>query len=345
MATSIPPQSEEKSVTNSDSTKTENKSVARAVTYHSRELEILVGSHDQNLKLIEEKLGVQIVPRHDQLQIFGDEDAAQYAEDLLQRLLEIIRRRNTLSEEDLKYALQAVQREAVDDTDALLAEPLLLTPRGKPIRPKTAGQLRYVQAIANNDVAFCIGPAGTGKTYLAMAMAVNAMKEGRVSRIVLTRPIVEAGEELGFLPGDIMEKIDPYLRPLYDALIDVMGADRLQRHLRRGTIEVVPLAYMRGRTINDAFIVLDEAQNTSIGQMKMALTRMGLASKMVITGDITQVDLPASASSGLIHALEILKNIPGIAICRLTGHDIVRHDLVQRIVKAYDEAQTNSGDS
>ncbi|MCK4324223.1 MAG: PhoH family protein [Armatimonadetes bacterium] len=313
--------------------------------YGGRELETLVGHHDQNLKLIEDQLGVRIVPRDDQLQIFGDEQAAQDAEDLLQRLLEIIRRRDTLSDQDLKYALRAVQREAVDDTDALLAEPLLVTPRGKPIRPKTAGQMEYVRAMVQDDVVFCIGPAGTGKTYLAMAMAVRAMKEGSVSRIVLTRPIVEAGEELGFLPGDLMEKVDPYLRPLYDALIDVIGADRLQRHLRRGTIEVVPLAYMRGRTINDAIIVLDEAQNTSIGQTKMALTRMGLASRMIVTGDITQVDLPASVSSGLAHAIEILEKVPGIAVCRLTGHDIVRHDLVQQIVEAYDQAQTNSGDS
>ncbi len=288
---------------------------------------------------------MQIVPRDDQLQIFGDEQAAQDAEDLLQRLLEIIRRRDTLSEQDLKYALRAVQREAVDDTDALLAEPLLVTPRGKPIRPKTAGQMEYVRAMVQDDVVFCIGPAGTGKTYLAMAMAVRAMKEGSVSRIVLTRPIVEAGEELGFLPGDVMEKVDPYLRPLYDALIDVIGADRLQRHLRRGTIEVVPLAYMRGRTINDAIIVLDEAQNTSIGQTKMALTRMGLGSRMIVTGDITQVDLPASVSSGLAHAIEILEKVAGIGVCRLTGHDIVRHDLVQQIVEAYDQAQTNSGAS
>ena len=221
----------------------------------------------------------------------------------------------------------------------------MVTPRGKPIRPKTAGQMKYVQAKVQDDVVFCIGPAGTGKTYLAMAMAVRAMKEGSVSRIVLTRPIVEAGEELGFLPGDVMEKVDPYLRPLYDALIDVIGADRLQRHLRRGTIEVVPLAYMRGRTINDAIIVLDEAQNTSIGQTKMALTRMGLASRMIVTGDITQVDLPASVSSGLAHAIETLEKVPGIAVCRLTGHDIVRHDLVQQIVEAYDQAQTNSGAS
>ena len=288
---------------------------------------------------------MQIVPRDDQLQIFGDEAAAQDAEDLLQRLLEIIRRRDTLSDQDLKYALRAVQREAVDDTDALLAEPLLVTPRGKPVRPKTAGQMEYVRAMVQDDVVFCIGPAGTGKTYLAMAMAVRAMKEGSVSRIVLTRPIVEAGEELGFLPGDVMEKVDPYLRPLYDALIDVIGADRLQRHLRRGTIEVVPLAYMRGRTINDAIIVLDEAQNTSIGQTKMALTRMGLGSRMIVTGDITQVDLPASVSSGLAHAIEILEKVPGIGVCRLTGHDIVRHDLVQQIVEAYDQTHTNSGAS
>ncbi len=332
-------------MTDSEKTTTATNRPERSVRYGGRELQTLVGHHDQNLKLIEDQLGVRIVPRDDQLQIFGDEQAAQDAEDLLQRLLEIIRRRDTLSEQDLKYALRAVQREAVDDTDALLAEPLLVTPRGKPIRPKTAGQMEYVRAMVQNDVVFCIGPAGTGKTYLAMAMAVRAMKEGSVSRIVLTRPIVEAGEELGFLPGDVMEKVDPYLRPLYDALIDVIGADRLQRHLRRGTIEVVPLAYMRGRTINDAIIVLDEAQNTSIGQTKMALTRMGLGSRMIVTGDITQVDLPASVSSGLAHAIEILEKVPGIAVCRLTGHDIVRHDLVQQIVEAYDQAHTNSGAS
>ncbi len=289
------------------------------------------------MKLIEEQLGVQIVPRDDQLQIFGEEAAAEDAVELLKRLLTIIRRRQSLSEQDIKYALRAVQREAADDADALLSEALLVTPRGKPIRPKTAGQVEYVQAVADNDVVFCIGPAGTGKTYLAMALAVSAMKESRVSRIVLTRPIVQAGEELGFLPGDIMDKVDPYLRPVYDALIYVMGADRLQRHLRRGTIEVAPLAYMRGRTLDDAFIVLDEAQNTSIGQMKMALTRMGLGSKMIITGDITQVDLPQSAQPGLVHAIEVLGAVPGIAVCRLTGNDIVRHDLVQRIVRAYEQ--------
>ena len=301
-----------------------------------------MGAHDRNLKLIEDQLGVRIVPRDDQLQVFGDEQAAEDTVELLERLLAIIRRRHTLSDQDLKYALQAVQREAAEDADVLLAEPLLITPRGKPVRPKTAGQMEYVRAMTQNDVVFCIGPAGTGKTYLAMAMAVNAMKDGQVSRIVLTRPIVEAGEELGFLPGDVMEKVDPYLRPLYDALIDVIGADRLQRHLRRGTIEVVPLAYMRGRTINDAVIVLDEAQNTSIGQTKMALTRMGLGSRMIVTGDITQIDLPQSARSGLVHAIEVLGAVPGIAVCRLTGHDIVRHDLVQQIVEAYDQAQANT---
>ena len=329
-------------MTNAESPTAAPESPARLVTLRDNELEALCGPYDCNLKLIEEQLGVRIVPRGDQLQVFGQERGAEQTAQLLARLLAIIRRQQTLSEDELKYAVAAAQREALEEAEALLAEPLVITPRGKPIRPKTAGQLTYVQAAAAHDIVFCIGPAGTGKTYLAMAMAISAMKQGQVSRIVLTRPIVEAGEELGFLPGDIMEKIDPYLRPLYDALIDVVGTDRLQRHLRRGTIEVIPLAYMRGRTINDAFIVLDEAQNTSVGQMKMALTRMGLGSRMIITGDVTQVDLPKSTQSGLIHATKILAEVPGIAVCRLTGHDIVRHDLVQRIVRAYEHAHVSA---
>ena len=306
------------------------------------ELQPLVGAHDQNLRLIEERLGVEIVPRGEQLQVYGGGEAAQATQQLLNQLLAVIRQGRGLTDSDVHYALQATKRDAGEDAEALLSEPIIVTHRGKPIRPCTAGQVEYVQAIAECDVVFCIGPAGTGKTYLAMAMAVSAMREGRVSRIVLTRPLVEAGEELGFLPGDIMDKVDPYLRPLHDALHDIMGADRFHRHLSRGSIEVVPLAYMRGRTINDAFIVLDEAQNTTPGQAKMALTRMGLGSRMIVTGDITQTDLPATATSGLVHAIQVLEGVPGIRVCRMTGNDIVRHSLVQRIVSAYDKAEKQS---
>lgn len=220
-----------------------------------------------------------------------------------------------------------------------LEGPLIVTHRGRQVRAKTRGQIEYVRAAHNHDLVFCTGPAGTGKTYLAMAMAAAALRQGETSRVILTRPIVEAGEELGFLPGDIMEKVDPYLRPLHDALHDVMGADQFQRYLARGTIEVVPLAYMRGRTLNDAFIVLDEAQNTTPGQMKMALTRMGFGSKMIVTGDTTQTDLPAAIKSGLVHAIEVLGGLPGLAVVRLGREDIVRHDLVQRIVQAYESAE------
>lgn len=301
-----------------------------------------MGTHDQNLRLIEDSLEVKIVPREGQLQIYGRPEPAQAAEQLLSRLLAIIRQGRELTDSDVRYALDAVKREASQEAEALLSEPIIITHRGKPIRPCTAGQVEYVRAVEQCDIVFCIGPAGTGKTYLAMAMAVSAMREGEVSRIVLTRPLVEAGEELGFLPGDVMDKVDPYLRPLHDALHDIMGADRFHRHLTRGTIEVVPLAYMRGRTINDAFIVLDEAQNTRPMQTKMALTRLGLGSRMIVTGDITQTDLPASTPSGIVNAMRILEGVPGICVCRLTGNDIVRHSLVQRIVSAYDEAENQS---
>ncbi len=326
---------EEEYPTSSKHTATESKTPAAVVPFTGRELQPLVGAHDQYLRLIEDQLGVQIVPRGQQLNIMGSPEAAQAAKEVLNRLLAAIRQGRELTESDVRYAVQATDSTTEQSADALLADPIIVTHRGKPIRPRTAGQARYVQAAQDCDLVFCIGPAGTGKTYLAMAMAVNAMREGWVSRIVLTRPLVEAGEELGFLPGDIMEKVDPYLRPLHDALYDIMGADRFHRHLSRGSIEVVPLAYMRGRTINDAMIVLDEAQNTTSRQMKMALTRIGLGSRMIVTGDVTQTDLPPTATSGLIDAIEILEGVGGIHVCRMTGKDIVRHTLVQRIVGAY----------
>ena len=335
-------QFKEEHSTNSERATTESRTPAAVVPCPSPELQPLVGAHDQNLRLIEERLEVEIVPRDEQLLIYGSPEVAGAAEQLLNRLLAVIRQGRGLTDSDVDYALQAVKRDAGEDTEALLSGPIIVTHRGKPIRPRTAGQVEYVQAVAESDVVMCIGPAGTGKTYLAMAMAVSAMREGQVSRIVLTRPLVEAGEALGFLPGDMMDKVDPYLRPLHDALYDIMGADRFHRHLNRGTIEVVPLAYMRGRTINDAFIVLDEAQNTSPVQTKMALTRLGLGSRMIVTGDITQSDLPSGVPSGLIHAIQVLEGVPGIRVCRLTGADIVRHNLVQRIVRAYDKVEKES---
>ena len=308
----------------------------------SPELQGLVGAYDHNLRLIEDRLGVQVVPREEQLLIYGSPEAAAATEQLLNRLLAVIRRGHGLTDADVNYALQAVERDASEDAEALPSEPIVVTHRGKSVRPRTAGQLAYVQMVRGCDVVFCIGPAGSGKTYLAMAMAVSALREGRVSRIVLTRPLVEAGEELGFLPGDVMDKVGPYLRPLHDALYDIMGVNRCHRHLARGSIEVVPLAYMRGRTINDAFIVLDEAQNTTSVQIKMALTRLGLSSRMIVTGDVTQTDLPPTTASGLSHAIKVLEDVSGIGVCRLTKHDIVRHNLVQRIVSAYEEASQQS---
>jgi phosphate starvation-inducible PhoH-like protein len=305
------------------------------------ELSSLVGERDANLRMIEDELDVVIVPRDDRLQIYGDESRAQTAAKLLDTCLQAIREGHAPTHHDISCALKASQGQATDAAEALLAETIIVTHRGKPIRPKTARQAEYVQSLRDSDLTFCIGPAGTGKTYLAMAAAAAALKAGEVNRLVLSRPIVEAGESLGFLPGDMLDKVDPYLRPLYDALHDVIGLDRTRRLSEHGTIEIVPLAYMRGRTINDAFMILDEAQNCSPMQMKMFLTRMGFGSRMAVTGDITQSDLPSGQASGLRHALALLAGIGGISVCRLTRHDIVRHDLVQRIVLAYEAAEEN----
>lgn len=311
--------------------------VAATVEASPEELSVLVGPADGNRKLIEELLEVRLLVRGHRVAIQGSQESAAAALVLVQSLLALIRRGRGLTTAEVRYAARQVQRDRSVNVGELLAQQLIVTHRGTPITPKTVGQAQYVAAVATHDLTFCSGPAGTGKTYLAMAMAVGAFRDSRVSRIVLTRPIVEAGEALGFLPGDIMEKVDPYLRPLQDALTDIMGAERFRRHVERGVIEVIPLAYMRGRTLNDAFIVLDEAQNTTAGQMKMALTRLGFGSKMIVTGDETQSDLPPGQEPGLQHAMRVLSGLAGIAFCRLTGEDIVRHDLVQRIVAAYGE--------
>ncbi|MGC9319411.1 MAG: PhoH family protein [Armatimonadota bacterium] len=293
--------------------------------------------------MIEDELDVVIVPRDDRLQIYGDRGRAETAAKLLDTCLEAIRGGAVPTQHDITCALRATTAESEDPSETLLAEAVIVTHRGKAIRPKTTAQADYVQALRDLDLTFCIGPAGTGKTYLAMAAAAAALKAGDVNRLVLSRPIVEAGESLGFLPGDMLDKVDPYLRPLYDALHDIIGTDRTRRLTEHGTIEVVPLAYMRGRTINDAYMILDEAQNCTIAQMKMFLTRMGFGSRMAVTGDITQSDLPDDDSSGLRHALQVLEGVEGVKLCTLTERDIVRHDLVQRVVRAYSAAERPGG--
>jgi len=315
------------------------RDAAACVQVSGEELTALVGEQDANLRLIQDALGVEIVPRNGMLQIYGAQTPAATSAQVLEACLEAIRAGETVSRQELRGVLEAAVSGRSDAAAALLADTVVVTHRGRPIRPKTPGQAHYVHALRAGDLTLCTGPAGTGKTYLAMAVAVAALKAGEVSRLVLTRPIVEAGEELGFLPGDMLEKVGPYLRPLYDALHDILGSDRCRRLSDHGTIEVVPLAYMRGRTINDAFMVLDEAQNCTPGQLKMFLTRMGFGSRMVVTGDVTQSDLPPSRENGLRHGVRVLRGIAGIRICRLQAVDIVRHDLVQRIVAAYAEAE------
>ena len=296
----------------------------------------LLGNADTNLKIIEEGLEVSIVTRGESVSLSGDEERVDLASQILDKLIFIIRKGVTISQRDVLSAIQMAQKGTLDYFDNLYDEEIAKNVKGKIIRIKTLGQRQYVMAIRQNDLVFGIGPAGTGKTYLAVVMAVNALKSGKVNKIILTRPAVEAGESLGFLPGDLKEKVDPYLRPLYDALNDILGAEHTQRLIERGTIEIAPLAYMRGRTLDDAFVILDEAQNTTHAQMKMFLTRLGFGSKMVITGDRTQIDLPKGAKSGLIDAEKILLGVNGISFVFLDQSDVVRHPLVGRIVEAYE---------
>lgn len=296
----------------------------------------LFGMNDQNVALLEMECGVHVSLRESELSITGEEDDASLAESVIVKLLEMIRRGELVDRARIRYAVALAREGDVDRIDEILRSVVAITYRGKQIRCKTLGQQEYVQAIRDHDLTFAVGPAGTGKTYLAMALAVVALKNKEVERIVLTRPAVEAGEKLGFLPGDLTQKVDPYLRPLYDALYDFMGVDSYQRLLERGVVEVAPLAYMRGRTLSDSFIILDEAQNTTSEQMKMFLTRFGFHSKAVVTGDITQTDLPYGKKSGLAEAVDILKGILEIGMVELTHKDVVRHELVQQIVQAYD---------
>lgn len=297
----------------------------------------LYGLHDDHLKLIEAELGVRTVARGRELTLSGPEASVRKAGRLVQRLLNIIRSGNYLRRHEVVYAIRAMDEKQPVDLDPIYADKIEVLSKRQFITPKTAGQKAYVEAIRKHDIVFAIGVAGTGKTYLAMAMAVNALKRQQISRIILTRPAVEAGESLGYLPGTFEEKVNPYLRPLYDALYDMMDVDRIARSLERGILEVAPLAYMRGRTLNDSFIILDEAQNCTPEQMKMFLTRLGFESKAVITGDITQSDLPQGKDLGLVHAQRILKGLEGIAFMTLTDSDVVRHEMVQQIVRAYDQ--------
>ena len=297
----------------------------------------LFGLFDENIRLIEQELGVSVVNRESNLKISGDAEDVMLAVRAIEGLLTLSAKGEAISEQNVRYIIELVRSGNEGKIAQLAGDVVCVTAKGKPIKPKTLGQKQYVEAIKDNTITLGVGPAGTGKTYLAVAAAVAAFREKQINRIILTRPAVEAGERLGFLPGDLQSKVDPYLRPLYDALFDMLGAETYQKYLERGNIEVAPLAYMRGRTLDDSFIILDEAQNTSREQMKMFLTRLGFGSKIVITGDITQIDLPADKTSGLKEAMRVLKGVEDIAICRLGEADVVRHVIVQRIIKAYED--------
>ncbi|MBR0541768.1 MAG: PhoH family protein [Clostridia bacterium] len=299
----------------------------------------LFGSFDENVKTIEKEYGVNVISRGSELKITGDVENVNKATRAINGLLTLINKGEALSGQNVRYVISLVNEGAEEKLSEMTGDCICVTAKGKPVKPKTLGQKKYIEAIKNNTITLGAGPAGTGKTYLAVAMAVTAFRAKEVNRIILTRPAVEAGEKLGFLPGDLQQKVDPYLRPLYDALFDMLGAESFQKYQERGSIEVAPLAYMRGRTLDDSFIILDEAQNTTKEQMKMFLTRLGFNSKMVVTGDITQIDLPDGKKSGLTQAMRILKNIPDIAINEFTEKDVVRHKLVQDIIKAYEKSE------
>jgi len=297
----------------------------------------LFGSFDENVKILQQEFGVTIVGRGSDLKVSGEPEAVSKAVRVIEGLLSLLNKGEILNEQNVRYIITLVNDGNEQQIETLSNDCLCLTSKGKPVKAKTLGQKKYTDSIASHTVVFGVGPAGTGKTYLAVAMAVKSFRAHEVNRIILTRPAVEAGEKLGFLPGDLQNKVDPYLRPLYDALFDMLGAENFQKYQERGNIEVAPLAYMRGRTLDDSFIILDEAQNTTHEQMKMFLTRFGTNSKVVVTGDITQIDLPDPRKSGLLEATRVLKNIDDIDIVRFNEKDVVRHKLVQDIIKAYDK--------
>lgn len=317
-----------------------NKRVTLDLPLENQEqLAMLLGIQDRHIKIMEEQLQVEIITRGEQVKISGEDEAVALTQSIFEELCHVLIKGMSVGERDVLYVIQLGKQGRLETFGDLFKEEILRNTKGKSIRVKTLGQQQYVESIKQNDLIFGIGPAGTGKTYLAVVMAVQALKNNTVKRIILTRPAVEAGESLGFLPGDLKEKVDPYLRPLYDGLYDVLGQEQTQRMIERGTIEIAPLAYMRGRTLDDAFVILDEAQNTTSAQMKMFLTRLGFGSKMVVNGDPTQVDLPKSVESGLIEATSILENTRGIAFVHLQQSDVVRHPLVQKIIAAYSKTE------
>ena len=297
----------------------------------------LFGSFDENIRYIEKEFGVSILNRGSDLKVTGDIEAVSAAVRAVSGLLTLINKGESLNDQNVSYVIGLVKEGNEDRLGEISGDCICITTKGRPVKPKTLGQKKYIESIKNNTIVFGVGPAGTGKTYLAVAMAVNAFRAKEITRIILTRPAVEAGEKLGFLPGDLQQKVDPYLRPLYDALFDMLGAESFQKYQEKGNIEVAPLAYMRGRTLDDSFIILDEAQNTTPEQMKMFLTRLGVNSKIVVTGDITQIDLPDGKKSGLIEATKILKNVDDIQTVRFSEKDVVRHRLVMDIIKAYEK--------
>lgn len=316
---------------------TENTYEKSILIENSKIIQEIFGDLDENIDIIKKELNINLYIRENEIKLKGDKNFVELGEKLIYHLIFLVKQENRLDKQDLKYAIELLLKGKGDDIKDLLKDVVCVTSTGKSIKPKTVGQKRYLDSIRSNDIVFGIGPAGTGKTYLAMAMAVQALKNKEVNRIILTRPAVEAGENLGFLPGDLQEKVDPYLRPIYDALFDILGTESYLRYMERGLIEVAPLAYMRGRTLDSAFVILDEAQNTTNEQMKMLLTRIGFGSRAIITGDITQVDLPRGKDSGLKTAAKVLDGVDGIDFIYLSKNDIVRHPLVRKIIEAYEK--------